>query len=129
MWRKLFLVFMVVFSTGLSGCKNDHELIEPYTMTEEIRETMSGMKEQGVYSINYPKEKAIIYQGIDKGIRTMSYTVENDVLTIYFETEKLKLPRTYVYRIDFSDSSYDTIDVVVDGKSEAFISYFLQWNQ
>lgn len=129
MWRKISLVVITVFSISLYGCKDDQELIEPYTMTEEIRETMSGITEQGVYAINYPKEKAIIYQGIEKGIRTMSYTVENNVLSIYFETEKLKLPRTYVYRIDFSDSSYDTIDVIVDGNSEAFISYFLQWNQ
>lgn len=124
MWRKIAMVILMGLSIGLYGCKDHKEIIEPHGMTDEILESMNRITEQGLYAINSPEEEMVLYQGIDKGIKTMSYAVEENILKIHFETEDINLPRTHVYQIT-SDSSFDTIQVIIDGEEEAFINVFI----
>jgi hypothetical protein len=109
----------------LSGCNKQSDLVEPYQISNQIIETMSSKAEQGLYKIQNPKREFIIYRGVEKGIEEMSYSVEDNMLTILFGTMELKQPQDYVYRI-ISDSSFDRIQVLIDGKSEAFDTIFLQ---
>ncbi len=125
MRKKVCLLILAVLSMGFFGCTRDKEPVEVHNMTNEIRETMNRFTEEGIYAINNPKEKLILYKGIEKGIKTMSYAVENNVLSIHFETEALKLPRAYVYKIH-SESLYDYLQVTVDGEEEAFITVYLE---
>lgn len=119
------ILILVVILLLLSGCKKDSELVELYETSNQITETMKRKMEQGIYKIDNSKEQIIIYRGIEQGIQTMSYSVENNVLTILFETEKLDQSQDYVYKIN-SNSSFDTIQILIDGKEEAFNTIFVQ---
>lgn len=123
MYRKILI--LVVFLLVLSGCKKDTELVEPYKMSSQIIETMNSETEQGIYEIDSSKKQLIIYRGVEKGIQTMSYSIKNNVLAILFETEELNQPQDYVYKIN-SNSSFDTIQISIDGKDEAFNTIFVQ---
>ncbi len=123
MHRKILI--LVVFLLILSGCKKNTELVEPYKMSNQIIETMNSKTEQGIYEIDSSKKQLIIYRGVEKGIQTMTYSIKNNVLTILFETEELNQPQDYVYKIN-SNSSFDTIQVSIDGKDEAFNTIFVQ---
>lgn len=123
MHRKLLI--LVVILLVLSGCNKKTELLEPYKISNQIIETLSSKAEQGLYKIQNPKRELIIYRGVEKGIEEMSYSVENNTLTILFETAELKQRQDYVYKIN-SDSSFDRILVLIDGKEEAFNTVFLQ---
>lgn len=119
--KKVLVVVLVLLL--LSGCKKNTELIEPYKMTNHNIETLNGEKEQGVYEISSSKKQLIIYRGIEKGIKTMSYLIKNDMLTIFFETEKLDQPKDFAYKIE-STSSFDYIQISIDGKEETFKTIF-----
>lgn len=123
MHRKLLILVVVLLV--LSGCDKKTDLVEPYRISNQIIDTMSSKAEQGLYKIQNPKRELIIYRGVEKGIEEMSYSVENKVLTILFETVELKQRQDYVYRIN-TDSSFDRIQVFIDGKSEAFNTVILQ---
>lgn len=123
MYRKI--IILVLFLLFLSGCKKNTELIEPYKMSNQIMETMNSKTEQGIYEISSSKEQLIIYRGVENGIQTMSYSIKNNVLTILFETEELNQPQDYIYKIN-SNSSFDTIQISIDGKNEAFNTIFVQ---
>lgn len=123
MHRKI-LIF-VMFLLVLSGCKKDTALVKPYKISNQIIETMKDKTEQGLYQINNSKKQLILYRGIEKGIKTMSYSTNKNVLTICFETEELNQPQYYVYQIN-NTSSIDTIQVTIDGKEEAFNTIFVQ---
>lgn len=123
MYKKILI--LVVFLLVLSGCKKNTELVEPYKMSNQIIETMNGKTEQGIYMIESSKKQLIIYRGVEKGIQTMSYSIKNNVLTILFETEELNQPQDYVYKIN-SNSSFDTIQISIDGKDKAFKTIFGQ---
>lgn len=125
MWRKLCLVTIVLFSIGLSGCTEDKEIVVPHKMTNEIRVTMNRITDEGIYAINYPKEKFILFHGIEKGIKTMSYAVKDKTLTIHLETEDQKQPGTAVYQYKLNPD-YDRIQVTVDGNVEAFTTVFVE---
>lgn len=121
MHRKLLI--LVVFLLVLSGCKKDAELVEPYKLTKQIIETMSSNNEQGIYMIENSKNQLIIYRGVEKAIKSMSYSIKDNVLTIFFETVESNQSKDYVYRIT-SNSSFDTILISIDGKNEAFNTRF-----
>lgn len=121
MYRKMLV--LVLFLLFLSGCKKDTELVEPYEMSNRISETMNGKMEQGLYMIDSSNEQFIIYRGIEKGIYAISYSINNNTLIISFETEKLNQSQDYVYKIN-SNSSFDTIQISIDGKDEAFNTIF-----
>lgn len=123
MHRKILI--LVVFLLALSGCKKNTELVEPYKMSNQIIETMNSKTEQGIYEIDSSKKQLIIYRGVDKGIQKMSYSINNNVLTILFETEELNQPQDYVYKIN-SNAQFDTIKISIDGKDEAFNTIFAQ---
>jgi hypothetical protein len=86
---------------------------------------MNSKTEQGIYEIDSSKKQLIIYRGVDKGIQKMSYSINNNVLTILFETEELNQPQDYVYKIN-SNAQFDTIKISIDGKDEAFNTIFAQ---
>jgi hypothetical protein len=94
-------------------------------MSNQIIETMNNPTEQGLYMIDSSEKHLIIYRGIEKGIQTMSYSINNNVLTILFETEELNQPQDYVYKIS-SNSPFDTIQISIDGKDEAINTVFVQ---
>jgi hypothetical protein len=123
MHRKILI--LVAFLLVLSGCKKDNEPVEPYKMSNKTIETMNSKTEQGIYEISSSKKQLIIYRGVKKGIQTMSYSIKNNILTILFETEQLNQPQDYVYKIN-SNSTFDTIQVTIDGKNEAFNTVFVQ---
>jgi hypothetical protein len=123
MHRKILI--LVVFLLALSGCKKNTELVDPYKMSNQIIDTMNSKTEQGIYEINSSKKQLIIYRGVDKGIQKMSYSINNNVLTILFETEELNQPQDYVYKIN-SNAQIDTIKISIDGKDEAFNTIFAQ---
>ena len=123
MHRKILII--VVFLLVLSGCKKNTVLVESYKMSNQIFETMRSYTEQGIYEIDSSKKQLIIYRGVEKGIQTMSYSVQNNVLTIVFETEKLNQPQDYVYKIN-SNHLFETIEITIDGKEEAFNTIFVQ---
>ncbi len=119
--RKLFI--FVVFLLVLSGCKKDNEIVKPYKLTKQIIDTMSSSNEQGIYMIESSKNQLIIYRGVEKAIKTMSYSINDNVLTIFFNTEESNQSKDYVYKIT-SNASFDTILLSVDGKNEAFNTIF-----
>jgi hypothetical protein len=119
------ILILVVFIMVLSGCKKDTELVEPYKITNEISETLSDITEQGLYEITNSKRQIVIYHGVEKGIHTMSYSIKDNILTILFETEKVDQTQNYAYKIKTS-SSFDTIQVLIDGQQEAFANVFVQ---
>jgi hypothetical protein len=119
------ILILAVFLLVLSGCKKDTKLVEPYKISNQIIETMNSKTEQGIYKIDSSKKQLIIYRGLEKGIKTMSYSIKNNVLTILLETEELNQPQDYVYKIN-SNSSFDTIQISIDGKDEAFNTVFVQ---
>ncbi len=123
MHRKILI--LVVFLLILSGCKKNTEVVEPYKISNQIIETMNSKTEEGIYEIDSSKKQLILYRGVKKGIQTMSYSIKNNVLTILFETEELNQPQDYVYNIN-SNSSFDTIQISIDGKDEAFNTIFVQ---
>ena len=125
MYRKIAILILIVFSFVLTGCKEEPELVEPYIMTNEINETMRGETDEGIYEISGSKDQFIIYRGVEKGIETMTYSVENNMLVFLFETVELSEPQDYVYKVRL-DPSYDTIKVLKDGETEAFITVFVQ---
>lgn len=108
----------------LSGCKKNSELVEPYKMTDHNIETMNSATEQGVYEINSSKKQLIIYHGIDNGIKTMSYSIKNNMLTIFFETEQIDQTKDFAFRIK-STASYNSIQILLDGKEEAFNTIYV----
>lgn len=123
MYKKLLILAVVLLV--LSGCNKKTELVEPYKVSNQNIETMSSKAEQGLYKIQNPKRELIIYRGVEKGIKEMSYSVENNVLKILFETAELNQRQDYAYKIN-SDSSFDRIQFLIDGKEEAFNTIFLQ---
>lgn len=126
MYRKIILVSVVfVLLLVLSGCKKNIELVEPSQISNQIMETMRNKTEPGVYAIESSKNQVIIYYGVKKGIKAMSSSLENNVLTIFFETEKLNQPQYYAYKVN-SSSLFDTIQISIDGKNEAFNTVFVQ---
>lgn len=125
MYRKIVILILLVTSMVLSGCKEDTELVEPYIMTNEIIETMRGKTDEGIYEISGSKDQFIIYRGVEKGIETMTYSVENNILVFIFETVELSESQDYVYKVRV-DSSYDTIKVLIDGETKAFNTVFVQ---
>lgn len=123
MYRKiLFLVAIFLF---LAGCQKNPELVEPYQISNQILETMRDKSEQGVYMIEDSKKQIILYYGVEKGIKTMSFSIHNQVLTILFEIEELSQPQYFTYKVN-SSSSFDTILISIDGKNEAFKNIFIQ---
>ncbi|HSR04015.1 MAG TPA: hypothetical protein VLM88_05460 [Proteiniclasticum sp.] len=125
MYRKIVILILIAFSFVLSGCKDEPELVEPYDMTNEIIETMIGKTDEGIYEISGSKDQFIIYRGVEKGIETMTYSVEDNMLVFLFETVELSESKDYVYKVRL-DSSYDTIQVLIDGEIEAFKTVFVQ---
>jgi len=119
------ILILVVFILVLSGCKKDTELVKPYKISKQIIETMNNNTEQGIYMINNSKNQLIIYRGVEKGIQTMSYTIKDNILTLFFETEELNQSKDYAYRI-ISNSSFDTILISIDGENEAFNTIYVQ---
>ncbi len=119
------ILILVAFIMVLSGCKKDTELVEPYKITNEISETLSDITEQGLYEITNSKRQIVIYHGVEKGIHTMSYSLKDNILTILFETEKVDQTQDYAYKVGTS-SSFDTIQVLIDGQQEAFANVFVQ---
>jgi len=100
-------------------------VVEPYIMTNEINETMRGETDEGIYEISGSNDQFIIYRGVEKGIETMTYSVEENKLVFRFETVELSESQDYVYKVRL-DSSYDTIQVLIDGEAEAFNTVFVQ---
>ena len=125
MYRKIVILILLVGSVILSGCEEEAEMVEPFIMTNEIIETMLGETEEGIYMISGEKDKFIIYRGVDRGIETMTYSIENNVLEFLFETVEFNEPQDYAYKVRL-DPSYDTISVLIDDEPEAFIRVFLQ---
>ena len=123
MYKKMLLVVLAILL--LSGCKKNTELIEPYKMINHNIETMNSEQEQGVYGISSSKKQLIIYRGLAKGIKTMSYSIKNNIFTILFETEDLDQPKDFSYKIK-SASSFDTIQISIDGKEETFKTIFTE---
>jgi hypothetical protein len=123
MYKKMFLLVLVVLL--LSGCKKNTELIEPYKMTTNNIETMISATEQGVYEISSSKKQLIIYRGTEYGIKTMSYAIKNKMLIIFFETEEIDQPKDFAYTIK-TISSFDSIQISIDGKEEAFNTIFAE---
>jgi len=123
MYRKI--IVLVVILLIFTGCNKNIELVEPYKISSEILETMSDKSEQGVYMIESSKNQIIIYYGVEKGIKTMSSSINNNVLTLLFETKEQSKPQYYIYKVN-SSSSFDSIRVSVDGKDEAFNTVFVQ---
>jgi PBP1b-binding outer membrane lipoprotein LpoB len=123
---KKILIFILALLL-LSGCNKESALVEPYKTTNQITETMKSVTEQGIYEIEVSRSKKqfIIYRGIQNGIQTMSYSIDNDILTVFFETKELNQAQDYVYKIN-SNSSFDTIVISIDGKIEAFKNIFVQ---
>jgi hypothetical protein len=119
----MFLLVLVVLL--LSGCKKNTELIEPYKMTTNNIETMISATEQGVYEISSSKNQLIIYRGTEYGIKTMSYAIKNKMLIIFFETEEIDQPKDFAYTIK-TISSFDSIQISIDGKEEAFNTIFAE---
>ena len=119
------ILILVVFILVLSGCKKDTELVKPYKISKQIIETMNNNTEQGIYMIDNSKNQLIIYRGVEKGIQTMSYTIKDNILTLFFETEELNQSKDYAYRI-ISNSSFDTILISIDGENEAFNTIYVQ---
>jgi hypothetical protein len=122
MYKKVLI--LAVFLMVLSGCKKDTEIVTAYKITDQISETISGITEQGLYEITDSKMQFVIYHGVEKGIHTMSYSVEDNILIIHYETEEINQTQDYVYKINTS-SSFDTIKVIIDGKMEAFMNVFV----
>ena len=125
MHRKILVLILVLVSLVLSGCKADTELVEPTKMSNKIIEMMNSNTEQGIYMVSSSKEQVIIYRGVEKGIKEMSYSVHNNVLEILFETAELNQPEAYVYKVNLNPS-YDTIQIIIDGKKEAFRRVLMQ---
>lgn len=125
MYRKIAILILIVFSMVLSGCKEEPGLVESYIMTNEIIEMMRGKTDEGIYEISGSKDQFIIYRGVEKGIETMTYSVEENKLVFRFETVELSESQDYVYKVRL-DSSYDTIQVLIDGEAEAFNTVFVQ---
>ncbi|MDF2542939.1 MAG: hypothetical protein K0S47_2657 [Herbinix sp.] len=123
MFKKMLIVTLVLLL--LSGCKKSTELIEPYEMTNHNIETLNSAEEQGVYEIYSLKKQLIVYRGIDNGVKTMTYSINNNQLTIFFETEELSQPKDFAYKIS-STSSFDSIQIQIDGKGEAFHTIFAE---
>lgn len=119
------LLILVVILLVFTGCQKKTVLVEPSEMSSLIIDTMRSNEEQGVYMIESTKNQIIIYYGVEKGIKTMSYSIDNNVLTLLFETEEQSTPQYYIYKVN-SSSSFDTIRVSVDGKEEAFNTVFVQ---
>lgn len=119
------LLILVVILLVFTGCNKNTELVEPSQMSSQIIETMRHNEEQGLYMIESSKKQVIFYNGVEKGIKTMSYSIDNSVLTLLFETEEQSKPQYYIYKVN-SSSSFDTIHVSVDGKEEAFNTVFVQ---
>jgi len=55
----------------------------------------------------------------------MSSSIKNNVLTILFETEELSQPQYYTYKVN-SSSSFDTLQISIDGIDEEFNTVFVQ---
>ena len=125
MYRKIVLLILIVLSIVLSGCKEKPELVEPYIVTNEIHETMRDKADEGIYEISGSNDQFIIYRGVEKGIETMTYSVEENKLVFRFETVELSEPMDYVYKVRL-DPSYDTIEVFIDGEAEAFNTVIMQ---
>lgn len=70
------LLILVVILLVFTGCNKNTELVEPSQMSSQIIETMRHNEEQGVYMIESEKSQMIIYNGIEKGIKTMSYAID-----------------------------------------------------
>jgi len=125
MYRKIVILILLVLSMILSGCKEKTEVVEPFIMTNEIIETMRDETDEGIYEISGSNDQFIIYRGVEKGIETMTYSVEENVLTFRFETVEFSEPQDYVYKVRL-DPSYDTIEVFIDGEAKAFNTVFVQ---
>ena len=123
MYRKT-LILVVIFLV-LSGCQKNPELVEPYQISNQILETMRDKSEQGVYMIESSKEQFVIFYGVERGIKKMSSSVKDQVLTLLFETDEQSKPQYYIYKVN-SSSSFDTIQISIDGKAEAFNTIFVQ---
>lgn len=121
MYKKMLVIVIVLLL--LSGCKKNTELIVPHKMTNHNIETMNSATVQGVYEISSSKKQLIIYRGIENGIKTMTYSIKNNMLTIFFETEEIDQPKDFTYRIN-STSSFDYIQITIDGKEESFNTIF-----
>ncbi len=119
------LLILVVILLVFTGCQKKTVLVEPSEMSSLIIDTMRSNEEQGVYMIEGSKNQIIIYYGVETGIKTMSSSVTNHVLTLQFETEELAKPQYFTYQVN-SSSSFDTIQVSIDGKDEAFHTIFVQ---
>ena len=123
MYRKVFI--LVVILLVLTGCQKNIELVEPYQISSQVVETMRHETEPGLYMIESSKNQIILYYGIEKGIKAMSSSINNNVLTLLFETEEQSKPQYYTYKVNTS-SSFDSIQVTIDGKEEAFHTVFVQ---
>lgn len=118
MGKKLIMILFCILI--LTGCKKDNELlVESYKVTSKIFETLTSGTEQGVYGIYYSNQFFVIYRGLYKGVESMAYTIEDNVLTIAFETVEIEQAKDYAFEVKQS-SDYDTILVVVDGEDESF---------
>ncbi len=122
MSKKILVAVLVLLL--LSGCNKNSELVEPYKMTDHNIETMNSAAEQGVYEISSSKKQLIIYHGIDNGIKKMSYSIKNNMLIIFFETEQLNQAKDFAFSIK-STASYDSIQILIDGKEEAFNTVYV----
>ena len=125
MYRKIVILILLVISMVLSGCKEKTEVVEPFIMTNEIIKTMRGKTDEGIYEISGSNDQFIIYRGVEKGIETMTYSVEESKLVFRFETVQLSEPMDYVYKVRL-DPSYDTIEVFIDGEAEEFNTVIMQ---
>lgn len=123
MYRKFPILIAILLV--LSGCQKNTELVEPYQLSNQINEAMRSETEQGLYMIESSKNQIILYYGVEKGIKAMSSSINNNVLTLLFETEEMSQPQYYIYKVN-SSSSFDTIQVTIDGKEEAFHTVFVQ---
>ncbi|MGB4589233.1 MAG: hypothetical protein WBI17_08385 [Clostridiaceae bacterium] len=123
MYKKLLVLVAILMV--LTGCNKKIELVEPYQITNQIIETMKSKTEQGIYMIENSKNQIILFYGIEKGVKKMSSSITNNVLTILFETEEMSQPQFYTYKVN-SSSSFDTIQISIDGKAEAFNTIFVQ---
>ncbi len=121
MYRKMWLLILLLLI--LTGCTTNTKLVETHRISNQITETMNGKTQQGVYMIKNSSSQVILYHGVDKGIQTMSYMIEDNVLVISFATEEADYSQDYAYKIN-GDSSFDSIQIKIDGNEEAILTVF-----
>ena len=123
--RNARMPILLLVSMVLPGCRVDGKLFLPYEMTKEISDVMYHSPKDGLYMISGEEEQYVLFQDMEKGVKSMACFVEDQVLMIQLETQVQSSPETAVYKIPV-DPSFDSIQVSVDGQREAFEMVFLK---